>query len=390
MTSTYAVPPRNATSIAPPIPTSGIAAGKPLANVVTAPVRGFTRKTRPPGPSVTYSALSGPMVLPEPQPPAHPGAANAASSWPTGCLALAVPGMAAATTTAVSITSNARLRPIERPSGRSAVARAPCCLFGAPRRFTRGMTCGSIGSPLASSPTDRTTAPPRAHPSNCRTSAPATPYNADPRAPLSVVPALTRPRPAPHGATLNADRRAGRTIPRTSAHSERTFGNLLKPRRRPATARPRVDGGDSRTRPRRARRRRRYAPQRSCARGTGWSCPPRLHRPVLGKSPLLDPQVPQGIGQWHVLGKRPATRGVPRTGRGDRGGARAARFERAVVLDGRRGVQRRHRLCRGPQISVFVRGGDSVYRTYVTHGGAQLETLGNHWTPLELTPRGAG
>lgn len=43
-----------------------------------------------------------------------------------------------------------------------------------------------------------------------------------------------------------------------------------------------------------------------------------------------------------------------------------------------------------PQISVFVRDGDSVYRTYVTHGGTQLETLGNHWTLLELTPRGAG
>lgn len=43
-----------------------------------------------------------------------------------------------------------------------------------------------------------------------------------------------------------------------------------------------------------------------------------------------------------------------------------------------------------PQISVFVRDGDSVYRTYVTYGGAQLETLGNHWTLLELTPRGAG
>lgn len=43
-----------------------------------------------------------------------------------------------------------------------------------------------------------------------------------------------------------------------------------------------------------------------------------------------------------------------------------------------------------PQISVFVRDRESVYRTYVTHGGRQLETLGNHWTLLELTPRGAG
>ena len=42
------------------------------------------------------------------------------------------------------------------------------------------------------------------------------------------------------------------------------------------------------------------------------------------------------------------------------------------------------------QISVFVRDGDAVYRTYVTQGGKHLETLGNHWTLLELTPSGAG
>ena len=84
VTSTYAVRPTNATSIAPPMPTAGIAAGSPLAKVETAPVRASTRSTRPPGPSVTYSAPSGPTVLPEPQPPVHPGAAKLANSRASG------------------------------------------------------------------------------------------------------------------------------------------------------------------------------------------------------------------------------------------------------------------------------------------------------------------
>ena len=66
------------------MPTSGIAGGRPLANVVTAPVFGSTRRTRPAGPSVTYSAPSGPTVLPEPQPLMQPGAAKLASSCAAG------------------------------------------------------------------------------------------------------------------------------------------------------------------------------------------------------------------------------------------------------------------------------------------------------------------
>src|SRR5438067_2788842 len=64
VTRTYAVPSRNATSTGPPMPR--IASGRPLANVVTAPVFGSTRETRPALPSVTYSAASGPTVLPRP------------------------------------------------------------------------------------------------------------------------------------------------------------------------------------------------------------------------------------------------------------------------------------------------------------------------------------
>ena len=80
---------------------------------MTAPVRGSTRSTRPRGPSVTYSALSGPTVLPEPQPLTQPGAAKLASSLTTGprggFVAPAVAGMA--TTRAATATSrvNARL-----------------------------------------------------------------------------------------------------------------------------------------------------------------------------------------------------------------------------------------------------------------------------------------
>ena len=62
MTSTYAVLPMNATSIAPPMPM--IAFGRPLANVVISPVCGSTREILPAAPSVTYSAPPGPIVLP--------------------------------------------------------------------------------------------------------------------------------------------------------------------------------------------------------------------------------------------------------------------------------------------------------------------------------------
>src|SRR5215211_6381588 len=114
VTSTYAVSPMNSTSIAPPTPTSGMAGGRPVANGVTAPVSGSTRRTRPPGPSVTYNAPSGPIALPEPQPLAQVGAAKVASSRETGVFddppALDVDGTAAATmATTVISTVNARL-----------------------------------------------------------------------------------------------------------------------------------------------------------------------------------------------------------------------------------------------------------------------------------------
>jgi predicted dithiol-disulfide oxidoreductase (DUF899 family) len=41
------------------------------------------------------------------------------------------------------------------------------------------------------------------------------------------------------------------------------------------------------------------------------------------------------------------------------------------------------------QITVFLRDGDSIFRTYVTSSGRDLEALGNHWTLLDLTPLGA-
>jgi predicted dithiol-disulfide oxidoreductase (DUF899 family) len=39
------------------------------------------------------------------------------------------------------------------------------------------------------------------------------------------------------------------------------------------------------------------------------------------------------------------------------------------------------------QITVFVRDGDTVYRTYATSGRV-LETLSNHWSLFDLTPLG--
>src|SRR5881394_4664670 len=67
VTSMYAMLSMNATSIAPPMlepPMLRIAFGRPLANVIFSPVSGSTREILPAAPSVTYSAPSGPMVLP--------------------------------------------------------------------------------------------------------------------------------------------------------------------------------------------------------------------------------------------------------------------------------------------------------------------------------------
>src|SRR3954462_8274678 len=70
--------------MAPPMPGGVLMSGKPATNVVTAPLRVSTRRTRPPWPSVTYNAPSGPIVLPEPHVPVHPGTANVASSVTAG------------------------------------------------------------------------------------------------------------------------------------------------------------------------------------------------------------------------------------------------------------------------------------------------------------------
>jgi hypothetical protein len=53
-------------STGPPKPAAGISFGSPLAYVVVAPVLGSTRVILPAAFSVTYSAPSGPTVLPEP------------------------------------------------------------------------------------------------------------------------------------------------------------------------------------------------------------------------------------------------------------------------------------------------------------------------------------
>lgn len=40
------------------------------------------------------------------------------------------------------------------------------------------------------------------------------------------------------------------------------------------------------------------------------------------------------------------------------------------------------------QITVFVRDDEAIFRTYIT-SGRSLEAIGNHWSLLDLTPRGA-
>src|SRR5437773_5444793 len=84
VTSTYAMLSMNATSIAPPMPM--IAGGRPLANVVFCPVCGSTRQIWPAAPSVTYSAPSGPMVLP--MAPCKPVTSRVAVGPPDGGAAL--------------------------------------------------------------------------------------------------------------------------------------------------------------------------------------------------------------------------------------------------------------------------------------------------------------
>ena len=101
--------PTNATSMAPPMPGGVFMSGSPVAKGVTAPLRVSTRRTWPPWPSVTYNAPSGPIVLPEPHVPVHPGAANVASSVTLGACLCPLPAAtegsaivtAAMTTTAI-------------------------------------------------------------------------------------------------------------------------------------------------------------------------------------------------------------------------------------------------------------------------------------------------
>src|SRR6266550_8990223 len=85
--------------MAPPKPTIDL--GRPLANVVISPVSGSTREILPAAPSLTYSALSGPTVLPEP--PSRP-----VSSWvrlgpPAGDAAAAVSDVTLGLAAAVAV-----------------------------------------------------------------------------------------------------------------------------------------------------------------------------------------------------------------------------------------------------------------------------------------------
>src|SRR3954470_11894167 len=63
VTRAYISPSRNATSVAPP--TGAMRLGRQLAMVVLSPVSGATREILPATVSVTYSAPSGPTVLPK-------------------------------------------------------------------------------------------------------------------------------------------------------------------------------------------------------------------------------------------------------------------------------------------------------------------------------------
>src|SRR5437667_7648325 len=98
VTSAYAVPPMNATSVVPPMPT--IDFGRPLANVVISPVLGSTREILPAADSVTYSAPPGPTVLPEP--PSRPVSSWVGLGAGDGGAALAADGVIIATTAAAN------------------------------------------------------------------------------------------------------------------------------------------------------------------------------------------------------------------------------------------------------------------------------------------------
>src|ERR1700692_1352369 len=99
----------NPHSTAPPMPTAGIAFGRPLAKVVSSPVCGSTREILPAAPSVTYSAPSGPTVLPVA--PCRPVTSRGAGGLTDGDGALSADGVIIATT-AISSELPIRNRPI--------------------------------------------------------------------------------------------------------------------------------------------------------------------------------------------------------------------------------------------------------------------------------------
>src|SRR5690348_603698 len=109
--------------MAPPMPGGVFMSGRPATKVVTAPLRVSTRRTRPPWPSVTYNAPSGPIVLPEPQVPVHPGAAKVTSSVTVGACRWHLPAAAEGSAIiAAAITTTAILDACLEPMTASFVA----------------------------------------------------------------------------------------------------------------------------------------------------------------------------------------------------------------------------------------------------------------------------
>src|SRR6266545_174859 len=113
VTSAYAVPPMNATSVVPPRPMNDF--GRPLANVVISPVLGSTREILPAALSVTYNARPGPTVLPEP--PSRPVSSWVGLGASDGGAALAADGVIIPITAAANNSNSLRWRPIG-PSSR--------------------------------------------------------------------------------------------------------------------------------------------------------------------------------------------------------------------------------------------------------------------------------
>src|SRR4029453_17187681 len=127
-------------STGPPKPTAGISFGSPPAKVVVAPVLGSARVILPAAFSVTYSAPSGPMVLPEP--PSRP----ATKRWAVGSPVRGVAPAAAGATNASNVSSRRTSHPDRRgvlmrpPSGQAVSSGSDgerLILAGYPYRSTR-------------------------------------------------------------------------------------------------------------------------------------------------------------------------------------------------------------------------------------------------------------